>query len=123
MASGRESPYPYLWSLPMRTLDPERAEMVALLRSGDRPTWFVEWVDRDHWSTEGLHDFNAALEIFYEQRGVGCHDEPIYLRRAVKRPALERSEERRVGKECVSKCRTRWSPSHYNKTYLYFNFF
>src|SRR3546814_14451601 len=23
-----------------------------------------------------------------------------------------RSEERRVGKECVSKCRTRWSPYH-----------
>src|SRR3546814_5859815 len=23
-----------------------------------------------------------------------------------------RSEERRVGKECVSTCRTRWSPSH-----------
>src|SRR3546814_19440822 len=27
-----------------------------------------------------------------------------------------RSEERRVGKECVSKCRSRWSPDHYNKT-------
>src|SRR3546814_12663458 len=28
-----------------------------------------------------------------------------------------RSEERRVGKECVSTCRSRWSPEHYkNKT-------
>src|SRR3546814_6882274 len=26
--------------------------------------------------------------------------------------AEERSEERRVGKECVSTCRTRWSPDH-----------
>src|SRR3546814_2910955 len=26
--------------------------------------------------------------------------------------ALARSEERRVGKECVSTCRSRWSPSH-----------
>src|SRR3546814_3981143 len=25
---------------------------------------------------------------------------------------LERSEERRVGKECVSTCRSRWSPYH-----------
>src|SRR3546814_3006531 len=25
-------------------------------------------------------------------------------------PARKRSEERRVGKECVSKCRCRWSP-------------
>src|SRR3546814_12780518 len=28
------------------------------------------------------------------------------------RPALTRSEERRVGKECVSTCRSRWSPYH-----------
>src|SRR3546814_18808940 len=26
--------------------------------------------------------------------------------------ALKRSEERRVGKECVSTCRSRWSPFH-----------
>src|SRR3546814_12027572 len=26
-----------------------------------------------------------------------------------------RSEERRVGKECVSTCSSRWSPYHYNK--------
>src|SRR3546814_15866583 len=26
-----------------------------------------------------------------------------------------RSAERRVGKECVSTCRSRWSPAHYNK--------
>src|SRR3546814_18055704 len=26
-----------------------------------------------------------------------------------------RSEERRVGKECVSRCRSRWSPSHLKK--------
>src|SRR3546814_15567365 len=27
----------------------------------------------------------------------------------------DRSEERRVGKECVSTCRYRWSPYHYKK--------
>src|SRR3546814_7976115 len=27
-------------------------------------------------------------------------------------PTIVRSEERRVGKECVSTCRSRWSPSH-----------
>src|SRR3546814_10055525 len=27
-------------------------------------------------------------------------------------PAHQRSEERRVGKECVSTCRSRWSPYH-----------
>src|SRR3546814_18576822 len=28
---------------------------------------------------------------------------------------LGRSDERRVGKECVSTCRSRWSPYHYKK--------
>src|SRR3546814_11341804 len=28
---------------------------------------------------------------------------------------LVRSEKRRVGKECVSTCRSRWSPYHYTK--------
>src|SRR3546814_20802574 len=27
----------------------------------------------------------------------------------------KRSEERRVGKECVSTCRSRWAPDHYKK--------
>src|SRR3546814_4476581 len=27
-------------------------------------------------------------------------------------PSLNRSEERRVGKECVSTCRSRWAPYH-----------
>src|SRR3546814_15771082 len=29
-----------------------------------------------------------------------------------------RSEERRVGQECVSTCRSRWSPYHYKKKYV-----
>src|SRR3546814_12863311 len=32
-----------------------------------------------------------------------------------------RSEERRVGKECVSKCSSRWSPYHYKKKTLHTN--
>src|SRR3546814_19580081 len=31
---------------------------------------------------------------------------------AISSPSLTRSEERRVGKECVSTCRSRWSPYH-----------
>src|SRR3546814_12067876 len=30
-----------------------------------------------------------------------------------------RSAERRVGKECVSTCRSRWSPYHYKKNPVY----
>src|SRR3546814_12835646 len=39
----------------------------------------------------------------------------VELTEAMVAPA--RSEERRVGKECVSTCRSRWSPYHYKKKY------
>src|SRR3546814_16043629 len=38
----------------------------------------------------------------------------LWVRSDVKRPEV-RSEERRVGKECVSTCRSRWSANHYKK--------
>src|SRR3546814_11895374 len=34
-----------------------------------------------------------------------------------------RSVERRVGKVCVSSCRSRWSPSHFKYHYFFFFFF
>src|SRR3546814_1746565 len=34
------------------------------------------------------------------------------IERALSQPDRGRSEERRVGKECVSTCRSRWSPYH-----------
>src|SRR3546814_12532036 len=36
-------------------------------------------------------------------------------REAGRRPSHFRSEERRVGKECVSTCSSRWSPYHVTK--------
>src|SRR3546814_5986116 len=36
--------------------------------------------------------------------------------RRTKATIARRSEERRGGKECVSTCRSRWSPYHYKKT-------
>src|SRR3546814_15058492 len=44
----------------------------------------------------------------------GQHDDPNFGRvqggKRLRRGFLARSEERRVGKECVSTCRSRWSP-------------
>src|SRR3546814_16192992 len=36
-------------------------------------------------------------------------------RRGVEQAGADRSEERRVGKECVSTCGSRWSPTHSKK--------
>src|SRR3546814_14813362 len=40
---------------------------------------------------------------------------PVHLVAADELVELDRSEERRVGKECVSTCRSRWSPCHLKK--------
>src|SRR3546814_11973157 len=44
-------------------------------------------------------------------------EQPAPVRIAVLAPH-QRSEARRVGKECVSTCSTRWSPAHYTQHYL-----
>src|SRR3546814_4162473 len=58
-------------------------------------------------------DINASVERFEKAGGT-----PLTAPRAIpyateKGPGNKvRSEERRVGKECVSTCRSRWSPYH-----------
>src|SRR3546814_20254933 len=56
--------------------------------------------------------FNKAVAKLYALVGL-LEKAPPSASRA---EATRRSEERRVGKECVSTCRSRWSPSHKNKT-------
>src|SRR3546814_15064105 len=48
-------------------------------------------------------------------RGVFCYFNSVQRRRPWRNLFSQRSEERRVGKECVSTCRSRWSPYHYKK--------
>src|SRR3546814_13370960 len=43
-------------------------------------------------------EMRAVVEVEQHHRPLGGHE--------------DRSEERRVGKECVSTCRSRWSPYH-----------
>src|SRR3546814_8712415 len=50
---------------------------------------------------EALPDRARRLPLASERR--------LHSRR---RRVIDRSEERRVGKECVSTCRSRWSPYH-----------
>src|SRR3546814_19479452 len=58
--------------------------------------------DRRHLARDALR-IPAALEI-----GAHAGLEPVFGR-----GIAGSSEERRVGKECVSTCRSRWSPYHY----------
>src|SRR3546814_10847712 len=48
-----------------------------------------------------------------QPRGYGSEQALVQLLRSVHGVLARRSEERRVGNECVSTCRSRWSPYHY----------
>ena len=82
-ASGlRPSAYPYLWSLPARTLDPGFHRLDRVLSAADRPTWVVV---RGSTTLATLRDAHVGLESHYRRVAVVC-DHPVFLRDGVRRP-------------------------------------
>ena len=84
-ASGLRSPYPYLWSLPARTLDPELTQLQALLASPRAPTWFVTWRGVRTW---GFHGHGAAAARVLAEHYIPVaqvYGHTIYLHRGVVR--------------------------------------
>ncbi len=65
LASGLKSPYPHLWSLPMRTMDPELSQLRTLLLSEDAPEWFALSVGLDAWDGLGRKNIADVLEQRY----------------------------------------------------------
>lgn len=87
LASGLESPYRYLWSLPMRTLDPQLTDLRTLLSGPDAPTWVVIAVPTDSWGIPEGADLQHILDTDYTPHGDGC-GRPVYLLKGLSRPPL-----------------------------------
>jgi 4-amino-4-deoxy-L-arabinose transferase-like glycosyltransferase len=85
LESGMPSPYAYLWSLPMRTLDPDLSELQALISGDAPPTWIVEWVDFRHWDGQSGARLEQLVEERYVRAGTACGDRAIWLLRGVDR--------------------------------------
>src|SRR3546814_11605288 len=65
------------------------------------------------WAAEADGGFDLApADGFGLMRLAGAHAAPVPLADTLMASWFLRSEERRVGKECVSTCRSRWSPDH-----------
>jgi hypothetical protein len=78
LSSGLRSPYPYLWSLQMRTRDPGLAELRSVLEGPDAPTWVVMLAPSTSW--EGLGEaILPVLEERYVVRGEVCHGRTVWL--------------------------------------------
>src|SRR3546814_1051600 len=63
----------------------------------DQTALDAAWDEVKHWTIEDHHRIRSEVPKLGLQ---------------AKGPRGRRSEERRVGKECVSTCRSRWSPYH-----------
>ncbi|GAB3250542.1 hypothetical protein [Nocardioides dilutus] len=94
LTSGLSSPYEHLWSLPMRTIDPELSDLRSLVAGPDAPTWLVEWVPFDTWAEDPGRSLRTLVDERYVAHGTGCRnpDKPpriVWLLRGVDRPVLE----------------------------------
>src|SRR3546814_9346437 len=56
-----------------------------------------------------------VIADYSDNPGSGAYGDGIRLLEALLQAGVKRSEERRVGKECVSTCRSRWAPQHKKK--------
>ncbi|MCF6378861.1 hypothetical protein L2K70_14695 [Nocardioides KLBMP 9356] len=77
-ATHARSPYPYLWSLPMRTLDPGLEDLRSVLTGSNPPTWFVEASYINTWSELGTRPIERSLIRKYEFVVTACDRYRIY---------------------------------------------
>src|SRR3546814_13129544 len=78
---------------------------------GMEPPPLGAYFDTIHRSFESL-PISYSAELWCEPGRALSAEYSSLIVRVEKRRGDERSEERRVGKECVSTCRSRWSPYH-----------
>ena len=78
------------------------------------PAFAAEEVEQENCLTSSYVQMNIPYADFYKAAGVDNASEIDAVTSATrnKTRAGNRSEERRVGKECLRLCRSRWSPYH-----------
>jgi hypothetical protein len=76
--------YPYLWSLPMRTFDPQLDRLVGLLDGSHAPTFVVERMPADSWGIDPKGRVDRALARRYRPAGAVC-GVPVYVHDTVQR--------------------------------------
>ncbi|MPZ60428.1 MAG: hypothetical protein GEU93_03840 [Propionibacteriales bacterium] len=82
--SGLGTPYPYLWSLPIRTRDPELADLRVTLSGRDAPAWVVAWDALNSWDIDRSGQLAFALNAGYRDVVAIC-GHTLYLRQDLTR--------------------------------------
>ena len=83
-SSGLPSPYPHLWTLPMRTLDPHLIQLRAVLTGPRAPTWVVDLGHLDAWKIDAHGRVRLALATHYRKVATVC-GRTVFLHDGVRR--------------------------------------
>jgi 4-amino-4-deoxy-L-arabinose transferase-like glycosyltransferase len=59
------SPYPYVWSVPMRTYDPEQTRLRATLAGPRAPSWIVQATDLNAWHIDDGSELRDLIRDRY----------------------------------------------------------
>jgi len=70
--SGLSPGYPYLWSLPMRVLDPQLDLLTRTVSSPTAPTWLVQWEGFNSWGIDADNRLATAVSRRYRQVATVC---------------------------------------------------
>lgn len=73
------SPYPHLWSVPVRTLDPDLARLRATVLGPDAPSWIIEVNSLSSWQIDRDGRLRDAVRQRYRVVGETC-GYPVWLR-------------------------------------------
>src|SRR3546814_17967914 len=74
----------------------------------------IRWV-LDVYATREERALTKAQRLTWAEQAVRTMRAAAGVLKTIAEQPARRSEERRVGKECVSTCRSRWSTYHYKK--------
>lgn len=78
-AADMSSPYPQLWSLPMRTLDPDQARLRQTLEGPDAPAWLVQMNGLNTWRIDDQRLLRSVVRQRYRVVAEVC-GRPVLLR-------------------------------------------
>ncbi|GAA1932129.1 hypothetical protein [Nocardioides hwasunensis] len=94
LAAGLPSPYPYLWTLPARTLDPGLSGLDAVLDGRQAPTWLVLLHGTGTWGLDTSHIAHLVRQRYHPVAEYRGHT--VCLRDGLSRPLIASGELRLV---------------------------
>ncbi len=83
-AADMQSPYPHLWSLPMRTLDPDQERLRATIAGPQAPAWVVQVNGFNSWGIDSGARLRDLVQENYRVVAEVC-GAPVWLRHGLER--------------------------------------